>query len=177
MLHYTELLPLAPHCQTDYPLLKPPCRERIPDTDDWPVLGGGAVVGKAAPPEFLVVAFGRLSIRPFSRLGDSPGEPAVAYGEVTDHIRLEPSSGRRPVQSRHPTNRNHAVNENAQLLAAIGRLLDFLAEKGVADEILLVGQRIHTWKSEEFRRLVTQTLKALDAVKSNQTEEVSPKPA
>ena len=57
------------------------------------------------------------------------------------------------------------MDENTTLLAAVARLLDYLHDRDVADEIAYEGKGFRAWKSDEFRRHIKETQEALDAVK------------
>ena len=58
------------------------------------------------------------------------------------------------------------MNDYAPLLTAVSRLLNYLRDRDVVDEIQTVGNvPVQSWKSDEFKQRIKQTQEALDAVK------------
>jgi hypothetical protein len=56
------------------------------------------------------------------------------------------------------------MNEYAPLLTAVVKLLNYIQDRDVADEITYDGKGIHAWKSDEFKRCIRETREALNAV-------------
>ena len=58
------------------------------------------------------------------------------------------------------------MNDYVPLLTAVSRLLNYLRDRDVVDEIQTVGNvPVQSWKSEEFRRRIKETQEAFDAVR------------
>jgi hypothetical protein len=60
------------------------------------------------------------------------------------------------------------MNEYAALLAAVARLLNYLRDRDVVDEIKTAGNApVQSWKSDVFKQRIAQTERALKAVKQS----------